>query len=228
MSKLTLNALTKVMPVRLKASVTQEMVDQLNAISKNPVEAETIRNNVIGYTGVLEEGRFKTLDYIRAVMFVSYKLLGNTNQQAYIKTFPNRYSTLIKRGATTKDISSYVAAYNRNKLVNLILEQTLVPTWVLNQDIYQKAINVQAELMQTSKSDFVRTQAANSLLTHLAKPKEAGPLINLDMRENSGMEELKTMLATLAQRQVDSINKGVDTKTIAEQSLVIENEQDAR
>lgn len=51
------------------------------------------------------------------------------------------------------------------------------------QHIYQKAINVQADLMSNANSEMVRMQAANSILTHLAKPKEVGPLINLDLRE---------------------------------------------
>ena len=67
-------------------------------------------------------------------------------------------------------------------------------------------------------------QAANSILTHLTKPKEVGPLINLDLRENSGINELKATLAQLAQQQRDMISNGTTTKQIADQGLVIDHD----
>ena len=63
-----------------------------------------------------------------------------------------------------------MTSYNKNKLVNLILEQSMIPSWVLNQDMYQKALNVQCELMLTANSEKV-SDAANSILTHLKPPQ---------------------------------------------------------
>lgn len=217
---LTVQEVERALPANLKSAATQPFVDQINNIVSDPLVAEQVRDNFISYTKVLQDGKFKTEDYLHAVTYVSFKLMGLSNQDAYFKTFPARHQALVAKGTTAKDISSYVSAYNKGKLVNMILEQTLVPSWVLNQDIYQKAINTQAELMLTAQSELVRTQAANSLLTHLAKPKEAGPLVNIDMRENSGMTELKDMLRTLANRQQEAIQGGVSTKVIAEQAIV--------
>lgn len=216
---LTQEQIVRALPPNLKGAVTPSLVNTLNNIA-DPIVAEEIRNNFISYTGVLKEGKFKTEDYLNAVKYVTYKLLGKTNLDAYACTFPQRYQDLVAKGTSSKDIAAYVAAYNKGKLVNLILEQTLVPTWVLNQDIYQKAINTQAELMMSANSEMVRMQAANSILTHLAKPKEAGPLVNIDMRETSGMNELKKALQDLAEQQQGLIKSGVTTKEIAGQKLV--------
>lgn len=216
---LTIEQVAQALPANLKSAVTQSLVDRVNAAVSDPVAAETIKENFISYTRVLQDGKFKTESYLDAVTYVSFKLMGYSNQDAYIKTFPQRHANLIANGATSKDIAAYVSVYNKGKLVNLILEQTLVPSWVLNQDAYQKAINVQVELMTTANSELVRTQAANSILTHLAKPKEAGPLINIDMRQNSGLDELKGMLTQLAEAQTAAIEKGVPTKVIAEQVI---------
>ena len=101
---------------------------------------------------------------------------------------------------------------NRQKLVQYRIS--------LNQDMYQKALNTQADLMMNAQSEMVRTTAANSILTHLAKPKEAGALINIDMRETSGMGELKDMLNKMAQQQLDLIDAGVSAKTLAEQRII--------
>lgn len=217
---LTVQQVAQALPPNLKTAATQQFVDQINNIVSDPIVAEQVRDNFISYTKVLQEGKFKTEDYLHAVTYVSFKLMGMSNQDAYCRTFPQRHAALVARGTPAKDIAAYVSAYHRGKLVNLILEQSLVPSWVLNQDAYQKAINTQVDLMTNAQSELVRTQAANSILTHLAKPKEAGPLVNIDMRENSGMNELKNMLVDLATKQRELISNGVPTKAIAEQPII--------
>lgn len=220
MNLITLGGLSKALPANLKQSATQELVDKLNSISSDPVVGENIRDNFISYTRVLQSGKFRTEDYLNAVQYVSYKLMGDTNKDAYFRTFPQRYQALLAKGTTDKDISSYVSAYNNNKLVNLILEQSLIPSWVLNQDLYQRALSVQAELMTSAFSEKVRCDAANSLLSHLTKPKETGPLLNIDLRESSGMTELKEAMKALAQKQLDVLSKGGTVKQIAEHNIM--------
>lgn len=217
---LTVSQVEQALPPNLKHMASQQFVDQINNMVADPLVAEQVRNNFISYTSVLRDGKFKTEDYLHAVTYVSFKLMGMSNQDAYFKTFPQRHANLVAKGTSSKDIATYVSAYNRGKLVNLILEQTLVPTWVLNQHMYQEALNTQAELMIHAQSEMVRTTAANSILTHLAKPKEVGPLINLDLRENSGMNELKSMLVAVAKQQKEAIEAGVSPKAIAEQRLI--------
>ena len=218
---LTVDIVEKALPPNLKTAATQSLVDQINNIVSDPLIAEQVKNNFISYTTVLKEGKFKTEDYLHAVTYASFKLMSMSNQDAYFRTFPHRHAALVAKGTTSKDIAAYVSAYNRGKLVNLILEQTLVPSWVLNQDLYQKALNTQADLMVNAQSEMVRTTAANSILTHLQKPKEAGPLINFDMRETSGMNELKDMLTALAHKQREAIQGGnLTTQDIADQKLI--------
>ena len=216
MTTFTVELLQKTLPSNLRTSATQGLVDLLNTVSSNQQEAELIRETFLGYTAVLSEGKYKTEDYLNAVKYVSYKLMKCSNEEAYVKTFPQRYQRMVGDGIKPKDIGAYVYAYSKNKLVNRIMEQTMVPSWVLNQDIFQEAINTQASLMRDPDvSPKVRSDAANSLLTHLAKPKEAGPLINLDMRDTSGMKEMKELLVRMAQQQQGLIKEGVTAKDIA-------------
>lgn len=217
---LTKDQIEKAVPAHLKSNITQSLVDLVNNVSGDPEFAEQVRQNFISYTSVLKDGKFKTEDYLNAVTYVSYKVMGYSNQESYAKTFPQRYAALVAKQTSSKDIAAYVSAYNKGKLVNLILEQTLVPSWVLNQDLYQKAINVQAELMINSLSDKVRCEAANSLLTHLTKPKEVGPLLSIDMRESSGMNEMRELLAKMASTQQQLISSGVPTHVIASQDII--------
>lgn len=222
MQPLTVEDVIKALPANLKTAATQELTDKINTIVSDPVAAENIRENFLSYVGVLKDGRFKTEDYLHAITYVSFKIMGLTNKDAYEKTFPDRMSKLIAAGTSSKDISAYVAAYNKGKLVNLIYEQTMIPTWVLNQDAFQKAINTQVELMTTSASDLVRTQAANSILTHLKKPEVKEFQISMETKENSGMKELMGSLEQLALQQQELIKQGVPTRQIAAQPLVHE------
>lgn len=217
---LTLDQVTKALPPNLKSSATQNLVDQLNNVANDPELAEAIRENFISYTKVLSEGRFKTQDYLNAVKFVSFKLMGYSNQDSYFRTFPQRHATLVARGAAAQEISAYVSMYAKGKLVNLILEQTLVPTWVLNQDLHQKAINRLAHEMEYAPSAHARIMAATSLVQALQKPKEAGPLVNIDMRENSGVNELREQMKQLAQKQAELIQQGMTTKEIADKPII--------
>ena len=137
----TLEQVKANVPAHMRTGVTQSLVDQLNNVAADPIMAEDIRNNFVSYSAIMKEGRFKVEEYLNAVTYVSYKIMGNTNEEAYAKTFPQRYAALIAKQTSKKDIASYVHAFNKGKLVNMILEQTLVPSWVLNQDIHQRAIN---------------------------------------------------------------------------------------
>ena len=218
---ITKELVARALPGNLKSAATDQLADMINQISADPLIAEQIRDNFLSYASVLKEGKFKVEDYLNAVAYCSYKLMGDSNKDAYFKTFPQRYANLVAAGRTPKEISAYVSAYAKGQLVNKIMEQTLVPSWVLNQHMYQAALNTQFKLMTNEDvSPKVRSDAADSLLTHLAKPKEAGPLINIDMGETSGMNELKDALARMAQQQQTLINAGVSTKEIAAQDIV--------
>lgn len=217
---LTVDEIKASLPVHLKSAATQSLTDKVNQASLDPEIARNIRENFVTYATVLRDGKFKTEDYLNAVAYVSYKLMGHTNKDAYKATFPQRYQSLVAAGRSDKEISSYIAAYNKNKLVNLIYEQSLIPAWVLNQDRYQDAINTQVELMMdVNQSGKVRAEAANSILTHLKKPESKQIDLNLGVQETSGMSELKDMLTSLAQQQQDAIAGGIPTVRVAHQDL---------
>lgn len=221
----TIESVKQSVPAHMRASINQSLVDNLNNIAKDPVMAEDIRNNFVSYSAILKEGKFKIEDYLNAIAYVSYKIMGNTNEEAYAKTFPQRYAKLIANGTSKKDISSYVSSYNKGKLVNMILEQSLVPSWVLNQDIHQKAINRLADLMQNAQSEKVQAEAAASLLTHLAKPKESNFQINIGETENAGMKEMRDMLRQVAENQRAAISSGqMKTIDVAAQRIMPEEE----
>lgn len=217
---ITEEQLKSALPPKLRTFASQELAEKIDKITTDPQYAENIKENFLAYTNVLQEGRYKLDDYLNAVAYVSFKLMGYNNEEAYFRTFPDRYALLKAQGKTSRDISPYVAAFHRGKLVNKIMEQSLIPSWILNQDAYQEAINKNVQLMRTAKSEKVQAMAADSLLKHLAKPEvNDAPLINIDMRQGSGLDELRSAITSLAKKQKEMIEQGVSTKEIAEQKL---------
>lgn len=209
------------LPDKVKKSVNQELIDQVNKTLSNPEEFEAFRDNLLSYTRVMMDGRFKVQEYIAACKYVSFKLMGATNIEAYSKTFPDKIQRFAAQGVAAKDIASYVTAYNKSKLVNLIFEQTLIPSYVLNQDLYQKALNVQAELMVTANSEKVRTDAANSLLTHLKMPEKTKVELDVNVKEDSSIAALRAATMELARQQRLAMESGAWSAQDAAHSKVV-------
>jgi len=221
MTLLTTEQFKQVVPNQFKACVSQELIDQINQTLADPDMYETYRDNLLGYAHVMREGKFKMEDYINAIKYCSHKIMGASNIDAYVKTFPDKYQAMLSAGKNAKDISSFVTSYNKNKLVNLILEQSMIPSWVLNQDMYQKALNVQCELMLTANSEKVRSDAANSILTHLKPPEVTKVELDIGLKKDSAMEDLKHTLTELALKQQQFLGAGVtQVKDLAQQKLV--------
>ena len=222
---LTVDQFKTALPDKVKKSVNQELIDQINKTLSEPEMYEAYRDNLMSYTKVMADGRFKIQNYVDAVKYVSHKLMGCSNIEAYTKTFPDKYQNFLAQGVVAKDIASYVTAYNKSKLVNLIFEQTLIPSYVLNQDLYQKALNVQAELMVTANSEKVRCDAANSLLTHLKMPETQKVELEIGVKEDSSIAALRATTLELARQQRLMVESGaMNAQDIAHGKLIIEGE----
>ena len=221
MEPLSIDQFKLALPDKVKKSVNQELIDQINTTLSEPELFEAYRDNLLSYTKVMADGRFKVQEYLAAVKYVSHKLMGCTNIEAYSKTFPDKIHRFAQQGVAAKDIASYVTAYNKSKLVNLIFEQTLIPSYVLNQDLYQKALNVQADLMVTANSEKVRTDAANSLLTHLKMPEKQKVELDISVKEDSSINALRQATLELARAQRLAMQSGqVGVLQVAESKLV--------
>lgn len=223
---LTIEVVRDSLPANFRNNITESMVDQLNSLSSDPEEARYIRDNFVTFSQVLMEGRYKVGDYVRAVMYVSHKVMGKSNQGAYIATFPDRYQSMVDRGKQPKDISSIVSAYNKGDLVTKVMERAIVPSWILNQGMFQTALQTQHDLMtNTGVSDKVRCEAANSLLSHLAKPVTNKAELKIDIALNDGMAALEASLIAMSERQLNSIahNPNISADDIAGTELKVIN-----
>lgn len=223
---LTIDQVKQSLPRGMQGLASQEFTDKINNIVADPEIAAVVRENFITYTKVLQDGKFKTEDYLNAVTYCTYKMMGLSNGESYARTFPQRNADQLARGLDAKTISAYVAMFHKGKLVQAILEQAMIPFWLLNQENRQKALNVQCDLMMNAQSEMVRTTAANSVLAHTEKPKDMAPLVNINVTDN-GMEALKGAMRELAQSQLAHVGQGIPVAQIAGMPMakVIEHEQ---
>ena len=217
---LTRQQVEQALPVNLKSAATQSLTDQINNLVSDPIIADSIREHFISYAVVLQEGKWGMEAYMNAIQYATYKMMGYSNQEAYQRTFPNRYQNFIQNGTSSKDISAYVSQYHKGKLVNAILEKALIPVHVLYQDVYHQAIRTQADLMLNANSEKVRSDAANSIMVALAKPKDNTPTVAIQINNNAEMDAMKQMLKDMSEKQIALVEAGIPAKELAAQRLI--------
>tara|TARA_R110002020_G_scaffold199859_1_gene401835 strand:- start:1008 stop:1697 length:690 start_codon:yes stop_codon:yes gene_type:complete len=224
MTQLTLETFKRCAPKNVVNNITQDMVDSVNNLNLESEFASYYRENIVGYASVLSDGRFKITDYLNAVRWVSFKLMCSTNIEAYAKTFPDKYSDWVSRGVEEKTIHSYSTAYSKNKLVNLILEQTLVPFHVINQEIRQKALDRLANLMVTARSEKVQADSAASILVHTKPPETSKLELDVNIKESSAISDLHEATKNLVAAQRSAISTGKSTAFEVAQTNIIDAE----
>lgn len=218
---ITLEEFKEAMPTHVRKNVNPELIDQINNAIKDPEVMSVFRENVIGLTTVMREGKFKITDYLYAVKFVSHTLLGDNQITAWAKTFPDRYNHMIKQGYNRSEIAAVCSRYAASKLVVLLMGQTMMPTHILNAPLYQKAINVQADLMMNAKSEKVRCDAAANLIATLKPPETKKVELDIGIKEDSTIQELRASTLELVRQQRQMIETGgASVRSIAESRLI--------
>ena len=218
---LTVEQFKAALPADMKMRVDPLMVMRINNIMADPEEAEVFKDSLLSHASVMREGKFKLSSYVDAVRYVGFKVMGLTNREAHQRTFPDKHSDWSARGISSKDVASYTTAYNKSKLVNLIYDQTLIPTHILNAGALQEAINQQLYLAKNAKSEMVQSNACTALMTHLKAPETKKVELDIAVKESPLLEELKNITLGLAREQQRAISEGLSSsKEIAHQTIV--------
>ena len=217
---LELEAVKKLVPKAQRNLVTQEFVDKIVASVADSEVAEQFKENFITYINVLSKGKYKMEDYISAVKYISFKLLGYSNIKAYAATFPERYQRLKDEGQ--QQIEAFVSMYARGKLVNQIYEQTMVPTYVLNAPLHQEALN---ELAMMIKDPDVRgmtkVKACEAILQYTKQPDVVKGELTIGIEQSDTINDLREITENLADTyRVMLEKKGMRLKDVAEADII--------
>ncbi len=191
---------------RFRKYVTDDLVAVVNSETDSELR-RVYRDNVLTYASVLTAGKYSLAAYVNAVKYVSLRLMGDKASTAYSKVFPDRYQNLINKGASASYVASFADNYGKTGLIVKIMEQTMIPTHILNAGIYQQAINTQADLMINAKSEMVRQKAAESLMTNLKAPEASKIEIGVSY-SNDIVDDLRATTRALAKQQMQMIMGG--------------------
>lgn len=228
----TIEEIKESLPRSKRKNVTQSIVDTINNLNNDEdnIFCDAYKENFITFASVMRSGEYKISDYMNAVKYASFKLMEYTNIDAYQATFPDRYKRYIIKYAylgdedTIRDtrLSAHVAGYNKNKLVNQIMEQSMIAPSIIGQGLFQEALARQAHLMMNAKSELVQTQAANSILVQLKPPETAKIELDIGLKENDAISELRKATLALAQQNQRAIEAGTITPKDAIEAIIVE------
>ena len=217
---LALESVRKLVPKSQRTLITQEFLDKLEASVNDSLVAEQFKENFVTYLNVLSKGKYKMEDYINAVKYVSFKLLGYSNINAYIATFPERYERLKTEGQT--QIEAFVSMYNKNKLVMQIYEQTIVPSYVLNAPMHQQALNtLAAMIIDDDVRGMTKVKACEAILAYTKQPEVIKGELTIGIEQSDTINDLREVTEQLAKTYREALANGTKTlKQVAESRII--------
>ena len=218
---LTREDLVEALPPRMRKTLNDAAYNAVVDALSDKDEFERFKENFISYTIVLQEGKYTTQQYIDAIKYVSFKNMGYTNVDAFRRTFPEKIKRYKAEGKSDAEVHNFVSGFNRSKLVTAVIERTVIPLHVLNQEYAQKAITRLVRVMAESNNDLAVVKAADSLLNHLKPPVETKVTLDIGVQETSAIQDLKEETKRLASLQKEMIDNGTFTaRQVAEMRVV--------
>lgn len=170
---------------------------------------------------MLRSGTYGIKQYVSAVKYLTYKMQDLSNIDAYVKTHPDRYQKMLDNGYTKKAINGVISIYAKSKIIIAISNQIQMPTHIINQDVYQKSINVLAEMMMTARSEKCRVDAAAKLVDALRPPETSKIEIDMKQGEGSAISDLRASTMALVNMQKEMLGqKSMNAKEIAHSKII--------
>ena len=210
-------------PRTFRDNITEDFLEKLEEAMKDPEAGRIMKDNFLTYSKVLEEfnGTIKIWDYVYAIKFISYKLLGYTLTEAFTRVFPNRVEKLVQEGSERR-IASLAKHYNQNKLVNKIYQQTMIPSYVLNAPLFQEALDTLAEMIRDDNvRGMAKVKACETILSYTKPPEVTKAEVEVKVSRDSTIDELRDIAERFSKDMQKAISNGQITATEAIESDII-------
>jgi len=152
---------------------------------------------LVTFSSTLKNGRYKAIDYIKAVQYCTYRQMNKTMVESYRLTFPDR---LMRDGKKkpTGTIDAAASIYDKTALVQGILSQVQIPLHIMMMPERVKAANVLAYLMMNAENERVQMEAADKLLNHINVPETHKIELDVGFKADETITELNDKLTSLA------------------------------
>lgn len=214
-----------------KFKVPDAITNLVNDIQDEDFRKDYIEN-IYQYREAMKIGGCGLEVYLNAVRFATYITMGFTQTEAYRYTFPEKIAILrkrhleegIKEYSTKGTIAGRASGYAHSKMVQKLLEVSIVPDHIIYRDLHHSAIKILANVMQdTEVSPKTRVEAADSILKHTTKPDA------VVQKEStiSVLDKIQKMSDNLASKQLQALNqKNVTIESVAEYTITEEADAD--
>ena len=224
-TELTLDIVQSQLRPQQRLMVDEKTVNEVKKLAEDPEYGQEFLDTYLDHLNVFKENSRRSHDqYLSAVKFFSLVEAGNSLTDAYIKTFPERY-TARKRNHDPEDrkkdiMRGEASRYNSSVLVNEIRKVAAIPVQLIHRHILHEAIIEQANLMRTARSEMVKQKAAACLIAEL-KPSEDHVLnVKVEDGTTSMIDQLRNATEKLAAAELQRVKAGVPLKDIAESKII--------
>lgn len=154
-------------------------------------------------------------------------MAGHTDTRAYSLTFPERIERMAREGISNTNLYVYANSYAKNKVVVEIMAKLMVPTHIMFHDYFSLAVKTQVEIMtDDSVSPKVRSDAANSLMTHLKQPEIKQAELKINTNDTGVINQLSEALNNLSKGHKELLSQGKTTLRDISEATIIEVEKD--
>lgn len=177
----------------------------------NPAIAEHFRNTCINIIDSMygTGSRISLEEYIKASLFVTYRMSGDTKVKAYTKVFPERVQRMQRDGQSMAHLNMYAHTYSLGQAVVDIQAKMLIPAHIMCHDLFYEAMRVTADIMVDDKvSPKVRVDAAKNIMEFTRQPEIKKQELEISVKQSDEIEQLKSALFELSAKQQESIIEG--------------------
>lgn len=209
---LTVEQVKQYYPIKLPKKSLEKATVLINEAINGIGEGleEFLKSNMIGLLSVMKDNKTNNVkEFINAVKFITFKQAGDTNVRAYAKTFPDKLKRMQEDKIPNSYLHSYAGIYSKSALVTKMQAALIVPTHILYQDVFHKAVMVQYQIMtDDSINPKIRQEAAGAIMTHLKPPEVKQMELQVDFNESNFLEQFKETMSSMAQQQQTLIMEG--------------------
>ncbi len=222
---LTLDVVQTQLTPKQRLLVDEKTISEIHKLAEDPDYGEEFLDSYLTHLEILKNATTQNhRNYLNAIKFFTLVESDNSLTDAYIKVFPERYEQRKQNHPPEEQdksiMRSEASRFNKSVLVNEIRRVAAIPVQLIHRHLLNKAILVQAELMQNARSEMVKQKAAQCLITEL-KPAE-DQQINVKVDDNTGsvIEELRKTTERLAAQEHQFLMAGGSMKQVAESNII--------
>lgn len=226
-NELTLATIQSQLTKSQKLLVDEDTVEEINKLAIDPEYGPEFLQSYLDYLNVLAEApRNNHTHYLHAMKFFTLVEARNNLTDAYVKVFPDRFARREKGNPNCSPeqvkalLRGEASRYNASKLLADIRRVAMIPVHLIHRHLLHDAIEVNAELMLTARSEMVRQKAADTLIRELKPAEDAVLNIKVDDGQTSVIEQLAKATQALAAKQHEAILAGVPIQQISSAKII--------